>query len=92
MKNFIKNINIFTIISTLARIFLEFIISFVWIRYFARDWIVALVCSLLCSALVEVGLFFIKKRKQVKNGNKKELEKQIEETTLTFLFQTTKKT
>lgn len=86
MKNFIKNINIFTIISTLARVFLEFVVSFVWIRYFVRDWVVALVCSLLCSALVEVGLFFIRKRKQAKNGNKKELEKQIEETTLTFLF------
>lgn len=86
MKNFIKNINIFTIISTLARVFLEFIVSFVWIRYFVRDWVVAFICSLLCSALIEVGLFFIRKRKQSKNGNKKEIEQKIEEINLTLLF------
>ena len=86
MKNILKKINLFTTINALARVFLEFVVSFVWIRYFVRDWVVALICSLFCSALIEVGLFFTRKRKQSKNGNKKEIEQKIEEINLTLLF------
>lgn len=86
MKKIFNKINIFTIISVLARAFLEFLVAFVWIRYFVKDFATALISSLLFVILVEVCLVFIRKNKQKKNGSKKELQKKIDDITLTFLF------
>lgn len=86
MKNILKKINIFGAITVLARIFLEFVVSFVWIRYFVKNSTTALICSMLSSLLIEVVLCFVRKRNRAKSQDKKEQSKRIDDTYMTFLF------
>lgn len=89
MKNLfekIKNINVFALIGVLSRLFLEFLIVLVWLRYFVKDFTIAIVSTMLVVVLFECVLFLINKKRRTKNGNKKETQKKIDDIAMTFLF------
>lgn len=86
MKNIIKKINVFTIINTLARLFLESVIAFMWMRYFLNNLSAAIISTVLTVILIEVLLFLYRKHKQKKHGNKKEIQQKIDDIAMTFLF------
>lgn len=86
MKKFINKISIFTIINTLARLFLEFLVAFVWMRYFVKNLTTAIILTVLVSALIETIVFFVRKQRQKRFGNKKEIQQKIDDIAMTFLF------
>lgn len=86
MKKFIKKVNIFNVLNTLSRLFLEFLITLVWLRYFVKDFTVAIISTILAVFLIECVLFLINKKRQTKTGNKKEIQKKIDDIAMTFLF------
>lgn len=86
MKNMIKKINIFMLLNALARIFLEFLVAFVWTRYFVKDFVPALVATILEVVFIECVLFVIKRKRRAKAGDKKEIQKRIDDIATTFLF------
>lgn len=86
MKNLIKKINVFMLLNTLSRLFLEFLIALVWMRYFVKDFTIAIISTVLVVILFECVLFLFKKSKQKKSGDKKQIQKKIDDIAMTFLF------
>ena len=86
IKKIFKRINIFKIFNAIARIFLEFLIAFVWIRYFVQEFIISLISSILAAIIIEILLVLFKKRKENKHSSTKETEEKINSISQSFLF------
>lgn len=74
------------------RILLVFLLSFVWIRYFIQNLAICVILTIFCTIIIESIIFFIKKRKNIKQNISKKQQKEIENMTNYFTFSTPKST
>lgn len=81
-----KNINLFTIINLCFRLFILFLIFFVWLRYITKELAISLVLSICLAILSDFILNkifqFFKKNRNLTNKEKE----RIDEYSLYFLF------
>ena len=58
------------IFQEVLKVFLIFLISFIWLRYFIRQLVLSIVISAILTTLIYLILFFIKRKKKNKEGLK----------------------
>ena len=81
---------IFKFFNLLFRIFIIFLICFVWIRYFVKNLSMALVYTSLLTISIEILIHFLLQRKNKKNELKKEEEKLAEKISSNFIYDSKK--
>lgn len=77
---------IFKFFNLLSRIFLIFMICFVWFRYFIKDLSLSLVYTAILTLIIEMFIHFLLQRKNKKNNLKKEEEQLAEKISLNFIY------
>ncbi len=82
----LKKLNLFCVINSFARWFIEFLIAFVWIRYFVGELWICLLCSIICVAVIETCLYLINTKRHRAKNTKKSEQKTIDDIATTFLF------
>lgn len=81
-----KKLFIFKTLDSFFRLFLIFLIVFVWIRYFVDSFWLSVLFSLLATFLVDMLYMFFKSKKQNKINIKKEEQDAINNYTNTFIY------
>lgn len=82
MKKFI----VFEIISSIFRLFLIFLISFVWIRYISRDFKLSIILSVVSTLIIDFTIRFIEDKKRKKRIIKEKEKQAIDTYTNAFIF------
>lgn len=77
---------IFKFFNILFRLFLIFLICFVWVRYFVKDLTLSLVYTAILTACFELIIHFLLDRKFSKMKLKQEEEKLAEKISLNFIY------
>ena len=81
-----KKIFIFKTLDVFFRLFIIFLIAFVWIRYFIDSFWISLVISILATFAIDVIFSYIKNKKQNKINIKKEEQEKIDGYINSFIY------
>ena len=81
-----KKIFIFKTLDAFFRLFIIFLVAFVWIRYFIDSFWISLVISILTTFAIDIIFAYIKNKKQNKLNIKKEKKKKIDGYMNSFIY------
>ncbi len=81
-----KNFSIFKVLNTFFRLFIIFLIVFVWIKYSIENFWLSLLFSIILLVVIETLYQVFTNKKQAKSNIKKEEQEKINQYTNTFIY------